>query len=146
TGKISYSDNLYRLYGLSPDSVKDHEVDFLSFVHPDDKETFRNALDALFSTTTTFDIRYRITRNDGALRYLRQRCRRFSNSEGADFIIGSLQDFTEQEIASQELTNHEAILRDAEKMNATGSWERNLHTHELIWSDELYRIYGFEPG
>ena len=34
----------------------------------------------------------------------------------------------------------------AERMAHTGSWERAASESELLWSDNLYRIFGFEPG
>jgi two-component system CheB/CheR fusion protein len=44
-----------------------------------------------------------------------------------------------------QLKSSEAHLKKAEKIGLMGSWEKNPVTNELIWSDELYRIYGFEP-
>jgi PAS domain S-box-containing protein len=37
-------------------------------------------------------------------------------------------------------------LENLKKASATGSWELELETNTLFWSDELYRLYGFEPG
>jgi PAS domain S-box-containing protein len=36
-------------------------------------------------------------------------------------------------------------LADAQKLAHIGSWELNLTTNALTWSDELYRIYGMQP-
>ncbi len=37
-------------------------------------------------------------------------------------------------------------LSKSQQMSYTGSWKRNLVTGEIISSDELYRIFGFQPG
>ncbi len=37
-------------------------------------------------------------------------------------------------------------LAEAQRITHTGSWTLDLVTHELEWSDELYRIIGMEPG
>ena len=54
------------------------------------------------------------------------------------------------EIAVQERTKYleasERRLRDAQTVARIGNWERNLVTGEGYWSDELCRIYGYEPG
>ena len=34
----------------------------------------------------------------------------------------------------------------AERIAQTGSWERAASESKLLWSDNLYRIFGFEPG
>ncbi|MFZ0695022.1 MAG: PAS domain-containing protein [Alphaproteobacteria bacterium] len=37
-------------------------------------------------------------------------------------------------------------LAEAQRVAHIGSWERNPRTEEVWWSDEHYRIYGYEPG
>lgn len=36
-------------------------------------------------------------------------------------------------------------LKKAEQIAKLGNWEWNISTNELIWSDEVYRIYGADP-
>lgn len=38
------------------------------------------------------------------------------------------------------------LLDDAQSLARIGSWEWDLVTDVVTWSDELYRIYGYEPG
>jgi PAS domain S-box-containing protein len=38
------------------------------------------------------------------------------------------------------------LLADAQQLARIGSWEWDLATQVVTWSDELYRIYGYEPG
>jgi diguanylate cyclase (GGDEF)-like protein/PAS domain S-box-containing protein len=38
------------------------------------------------------------------------------------------------------------VITGMQKMAHLGSWERDLRTDEVIWSDELYRIYGLDPA
>jgi PAS domain S-box-containing protein len=44
--------------------------------------------------------------------------------------------------ANQELRNREALLRQAEELAVVGSFEFDIGTRTLKWSDELFRIYG----
>ncbi len=46
---------------------------------------------------------------------------------------------------SQRLTR-EAQLRAADTIGDVGHWSRSLVTGELHWSDETFRIFGFQPG
>lgn len=43
------------------------------------------------------------------------------------------------------LKESERSLSEAQKMAHIGNWYRNLITNEIYWSDEVYRIFGFEP-
>lgn len=43
------------------------------------------------------------------------------------------------------LSEREALLTEAERLIHMGSWFWNVVTDEVIWSDELYRILGYDP-
>ena len=43
------------------------------------------------------------------------------------------------------LRKSEALLVESQRIGHIGSWELNLVTNVLIWSDENYRIFGLEP-
>ncbi|WP_207533659.1 sensor histidine kinase [Desertivirga arenae] len=46
----------------------------------------------------------------------------------------------------QKLKQREALLANAEKIAHLGSWNFDPQTRELNWSDEMYAIFGVEPG
>lgn len=48
------------------------------------------------------------------------------------------------EEVNSELARREGMLTQAESISGMGSWEWDLDTGELTWSDEMYRIYGVE--
>jgi PAS domain S-box-containing protein len=43
------------------------------------------------------------------------------------------------------LKRSEAFLAEAQRLSATGSFSWNVATNELTWSDQLYRIFDFDP-
>ncbi len=49
--------------------------------------------------------------------------------------------FFERKKIEEEFIKNQNLLSEAQKMAKLGSWEFDLKTNELIWSDELYRIY-----
>lgn len=51
-----------------------------------------------------------------------------------------------QHMLMQRLHKSEALLRQAQHIGKLGNWSLNIQTGELHWSDEIYRIYGYEPG
>ncbi|CCO25508.1 PAS domain S-box protein [Maridesulfovibrio hydrothermalis] len=48
--------------------------------------------------------------------------------------------------AVDEMLQSEFRLREAEKLAHLGSWETDLESGEHIWSDEVFRILGYDPG
>ena len=66
-----------------------------------------------------------------------------------DAIVGSVmvgRDITDQKRKETELERMRRILNEGEKLAHLGSWEYVAQTQETLWSDEEFRIYGFEPG
>jgi PAS domain S-box-containing protein len=48
--------------------------------------------------------------------------------------------------AVRDLHRSRAVLNEAQRVAHIGSWEWDVLGNEVVWSDELYRIYGLEPG
>ena len=56
------------------------------------------------------------------------------------------QELTERQRVEAALRASEARLTEAQKIANLGSWEWDLETGALMWSDQLYRQLGEEPG
>jgi PAS domain S-box-containing protein len=57
-----------------------------------------------------------------------------------------LEQIRSRQAAEQAVRKHERELADAQALAHTGSWDWNVPADEVAWSDEMYRIYGYEPG
>jgi PAS domain S-box-containing protein len=53
---------------------------------------------------------------------------------------------SQREDLAQRLENARRQFADAQALARIGSWEWDIPTNVVWWSDELYRIYGLEPG
>ncbi len=53
--------------------------------------------------------------------------------------------YTERKELLQRLQASEHQLANAQHVAGLGSWERDLRTDEIFWSDELYRLMGLAP-
>ncbi|WP_069453479.1 PAS domain-containing hybrid sensor histidine kinase/response regulator [Shewanella xiamenensis] len=61
-------------------------------------------------------------------------------------MLGAHQEITEiknNELLLQMKTDQ---LRNAQQVSKVGSWELDLKTNEVVWTEELYKMYGFDPA
>ena len=63
-----------------------------------------------------------------------------------DGVLATFADITVRALAQAQLARREAQLAQAQEMTHLGSWEWDLRTNAVSWSEELHRIYGVRPG
>ncbi|MCC7058716.1 MAG: PAS domain S-box protein, partial [Burkholderiaceae bacterium] len=65
---------------------------------------------------------------------------------GEDCLLSMIVDLTDRLRAEETLRASEARLADAQRIGHIGSWELDLATMRIDWSDELFRIYETDPA
>jgi len=66
----------------------------------------------------------------------------FSAGGGVGGVGGVATDITDLKLAERTLHESRTLLAEAQKIAGLGSWEWDPQSGRVIWSDELYRIYG----
>jgi PAS domain S-box-containing protein len=94
---VIWSDELYRIYGLAPQSCQITFDLFLSKLHPEDRERVNAEVQAALTRGGPFAYRERIVRADGELRTLDTRGEVLQDGAGAPArLIGTCRDITEE--------------------------------------------------
>jgi PAS domain S-box-containing protein len=65
---------------------------------------------------------------------------------GTIFTLGLVALFAQRKKAEDGLQRREAELAEAQRVAHIGSWYWDAHTNVIVGSDELFRIYGFDPA
>lgn len=55
-------------------------------------------------------------------------------------------DITERKQSEEILRQSEEVLKESQRIAHLGSWHMDVATNRVVWSEELYRIYGFDPA
>jgi PAS domain S-box-containing protein len=55
-------------------------------------------------------------------------------------------DITERKRAEDALRDSEKDLRESQRIAHIGSWRLDVATDQVVWSEELYRMFGFDPS
>jgi PAS domain S-box-containing protein len=114
---------------------------FSSFIHRDDIEKTHQEVKklALGKTTLNFENRYR--KINGEHVYIQWSAKQDPSTK-LIYAIG--RDISEIKETQKRLVNSEKLLNDSQKIAKIGSWELNLNTNDLIWSNEVYAIFEIE--
>jgi PAS domain S-box-containing protein len=116
-----------------------------AFIHPDDLPEHEKAFAHAIQTGTSYQFVSRIRRADGEYRWYQGRGEPLRDQQGR--IIqwyGLSVDIDEARKAEDLLRRSEAYLAETQRLSHTGTAVFN-DTTILYWSDETYRIFGFDP-
>jgi len=137
--RLTWSDEVYRIFGLQPQEFGATYEAFLEAVHPDD----RAAVDAAYSGsvhegTDTYEIEHRVVRKStGEIRIVQERCEHIRDASGQIIrSIGMVHDITERKRAEEALRQ-----RTFELQQLTETLEQRVRerTAELAKANEALR-------
>ncbi len=102
--ELTWSDEVYRIFGLKPQQFDSTYEAFLENIHPEDRELVNNAYLESLEKRMPYDIIHRLLLHDGSIKYINERCETFYDAEGSALrSVGTIQDITEQKEAEQEI-------------------------------------------
>ena len=111
--RLTWSDEVYRIFGLQPQEFAATYEAFLERVHPDDRE----AVDAAYSGSIrenrdTYEIEHRVVRkHTGEIRFVHERCQHFRDASGRIIrSVGMVHDITERKRAEDKARRQSELL------------------------------------
>lgn len=122
-GKITWSDELYRIYGLEPQSEELSFERFIGLIHPEDRERRIAHIQESMQTKVAKDYTMRIVTDNGQIKVLQGKNEILLDDEGnAIGIAGTCQDITTEYHLREQLEHEKHSLdranRALEKKNA----------------------------
>jgi len=114
-------------------------------VHADDLPRIGQIFAQSIASGDPYDFEARLRRFDGAYRWFQVRGLPVRDADGRILRWCSLlTDIDERKRAEDALKRSEAFLAEGQRLSRVGSFSWRVETGEITWSDELYRIFGFE--
>ncbi len=135
-----WSAELYRIYGLTPETYTPSYDKYLAMVHPDDRARVMEATNRVFQEHIPYSHDERIFRPDGSVRYLHTWAHPALNESGKLIrLVGVCQDITEQKQAEQQVValNTELERRVAERTKTIEDSLKDLEAFNVMASHDL---------
>ena len=135
--RVTWSEELYRIYGLEPETFGATFEGYLAHVHPEDQSIARTAIEGALHDHRPFTFEERIVRPDGSRRTLYSQGHVVLDDAGQPArLVGICQDVTERKQIEEDLRGSREQLRQlSSRLQAAREEERTRIAREL--HDEL---------
>jgi PAS domain S-box-containing protein len=140
TDQLHWSDEIYRIFGLSPQQFGATYEAFLNSVHPDDREFINSAVKEALSGNKPYYIDHRIVLPDGTVRIVHEQAEVTFHETGKPIrMIGTVQDVTDSKRAEEELKeSYEQLRKLSAHLHSVREEERTNIAREI--HDELGQV------
>jgi PAS domain S-box-containing protein len=113
----------------------------------DDRELVRKSVDlCLTNIGQTHSWEIRKVRKDGSGIWVRENAKAVRRLDGRLIVLIACEDITERKEAENALRQSKNYLAEAQRLSHTGSFGWRVATGEIIWSEETFRIFGFDKA
>ncbi len=143
---ITWSEQLYEIYGVRPGQFKGTLQEFVAFIHPNDRAQVRASISAALQAGKEFRHEERIVRPDGSLRELQSIGEVVRDESGTAIrMLGVCLDVTDRKQAERVLQdteqNYRLLLRGARDY---AIYMLDVQGRVRSWNDGAQRLKGYQ--
>jgi PAS domain S-box-containing protein len=137
--------------GLTPERCSPDLAEWRERVHPEDRAGRLAAIEAAVAPggPDSYSAEFRFRRDDGGWNWIAVHgtvVERDPLTGRGVRLAGVAQDLTERRSAEEALRTSEERLRLAQEAGGVGSWEWNIDTGMLHWSESCHRLHGTDAS
>jgi PAS domain S-box-containing protein len=150
--RVTWSDELYRIYGLTPQEGPIDMAMVREMMHPDDRDHVFRAAEETVRSGVHSEAEHRVIRPDGEVRIVQGLGTVKRDASGRAYeMFGTVQDITDRKHAEEVLRRSQFYLSEGQRLAHMGSWAaKDLGVRwsddlGIYWSDEVYKIFGLDP-
>lgn len=104
TGHLHWSDEIYRIFGITPSEFDATDEAYLTAVHPEDQDQIREAVRRAVAGDARLDVEHRVVRPDGSMRWVQVLGELEHDETGQPFrLTGAVLDITGRKRAEDEI-------------------------------------------
>ncbi|MEP7259511.1 MAG: PAS domain-containing protein, partial [Flavitalea sp.] len=147
TDKISWSDELYRIFGLEPQSETMSLERFRNFLHREDKEGSKERLSNLVQSKGRQEYINRIILDNQETKIVQVKREVLSDEDGKPYkVIGTCQDITEKQLLLEKLERSEHFIKHIADASPTILYLFDALEGKIVYiNNEITNILGWLP-
>ncbi|HEY9642333.1 MAG TPA: PAS domain-containing protein [Coleofasciculaceae cyanobacterium] len=152
TQKITWSEELFRIYQLDPSQPEPAYAEHLQDFTPEHRDRLTAAVQRAATTGDPYEIELQFSRTDGSVGWILGRGEALRNPQGEIVkLLGTALDITDRKLSEIERQQATASLRASEERwqlalqaNNDGIWDWNISTHEIFYSTRWKEMLGYQ--
>jgi len=142
--------NIHGAQMLGADRINLINSSFDSFVVSESKSVFKDFLNQVFQSNTLKSIELQLIGKENSPVYIQLQGIASDSIEHCFLTAVNISDRIVAETAlikeKENVEKNEKELKKVQHIANLGSWYLDLATDQVVWSEELYRMYGFDPN
>ncbi|MFL9451759.1 MULTISPECIES: PAS domain-containing hybrid sensor histidine kinase/response regulator [Nostocales] len=145
TGQLLWSNRCKAMFGLNLDTKMSYEV-FINTIHPQDRLRVEQAIQQAITGQSKYNVECRVLWADGNAHWLAFRGHAYQDENGTPVrMAGVVLNITARKSVEQQLYQSQAHLAMAQRVAQVGSWEFDIETQKVSWSEITFLHWGIDP-
>ena len=145
TNRLTWSDEIYRIFQIDPAQFAASYEAFLDAIHPADRETVDRAYTTSLDTRSPYEIDHRLLLPSGCVKYVHERGETLYDVEGHPLrSVGTVQDITERKRAEQALRANEEKYRRLFDAASLGIFQATAEGQVISVNPALAHMLGYD--
>lgn len=146
TEQITWSTELFHLFGYDPEDGEPLFVDHLQTFTPQSREVLQPVIDRAAQDGTPYEVELQFYRTDGSTGWVLARGEVSRNERGEIYRLwGTALDITARKQAEEQLRIVSDRLTLAIKSGAIAIWDWDVIADEHTWDERMYELYAATP-
>jgi PAS domain S-box-containing protein len=131
-----------KILGIKPSGEFEN---FLNYVHEEDKQKVTEDFQESYRKGGMFESEYRFLVGGKEKKIWSRGKVEFDEEGNPERMKGTVMDVTKRHDLLNQLQESESINKHIQTITHIGNWSWDITEDVVVWSDEMYRIYGLEP-
>ncbi len=148
--KMFWTDEVYRIHGFLPEEIApgstEHIARSLQCYDPADRPVILATFEKCAEQGEAYDLEFPFTRVTGERIWIRTVARPIRENGRIVKVLGNLMDITELKSALEKAKEKEKSHQLSLDAARAGTWMWDINTGEVVWDDQMQRIFGLQPG
>lgn len=144
SGRIAWTDELYRIYGLVPQEREIGFDEFIQMIHPDDRQRIQQTINDSYQTGKSFEFEHRIVLANGRQRELVGIGKVIKDKSGRPVrMIGTSQDITDRKAVERALQQSDERFQAVTAATHDLVYDLDLASESMWFNEVLQNDYGY---